>query len=252
MKRIDFKVFLIAAATAIAVATVGCNLPGSSSGDDDNDDPYYPEYTYVYGQANHVDGQSWNVSIEYQCPSDPSEVGVIVMHEDTEVRRVIAQKNGSAYPPEGTFDLNFTWQTGEEGCTVVPFVSTSTEGVTTGYEITMPFGIVVNSTDMRSLGDGTFNIAINYFCDCNIYEGTVKVYDTGNNMVAESSFYMNGYGSNQNSEVTFNAFDNGLMPKTEYRAVISLTTEYNSATSECNFTTPAREPYAGDNNPPQV
>lgn len=249
MKKKIYQHFLLIVATAIAVATAGCNLPGASK---EEEDDIYPDYTYVFAQANHLEEQSWIVSIEYQCPSDPTEVGIIVMRDNTEVRRVLAKKKGSAYPSQGTLEVDFTWQKGEQGCHVCPFVSTSTEGVTTGDDFWMPFGIAINSSDIKYSDNGTFDISLNYFCDCNINESKLTIYDNNNRIVAEIWEYIYSNYGNQDSGVTFAPFESGLLPKTEYRAVLSLNTEYNSATTELKFTTPAREPYAGDNNPPQV
>lgn len=247
-KFINF--FMLAVAAVIAVSSTGCNLPGGGGGDDDDDEPE-PTYTYINGQAVYVSDRNWNVTLDYQCSDDPLEVGVIVMKDVTELRRVLADRKGSAYQPEGQLELEFSWRDNERGCQVVPFVSTSTDGVVTGYEIAIPYGAAVNSITVENAENYELRFSMNYFCDCNIQESKLLIYNSSDNLVSETYPYVNGFSSDEDFETTLSGYQLNLMPTTDYRAVMTITTEYNSASAECRFTTPKRRPNQGDNNPPQ-
>lgn len=245
------KTSLWAFAVIVALAAAGCNMPRSSDDDDDDNTGGEP-YAYVNGNATHSSGQEWTITLDYQCDSDPLEVGIIVMRDDTEVRRVNAKKAGSAFPAEGTASVDFSWRAGEQGCTVKPFVSTAALGVKPGWDIQMPFGVAINSLTMELSGEFDFKLLMNYFCDCNLTGSRLVIYNQNDNVVLDEQIYVNGYSTNQDFDAYLYADNHGLAPKTNYRAVLTLTTEYNSASAECRFTTPSRHPNIGDNNPPEV
>ena len=248
MKKL-FYAFLIIVATGIALATAGCNFPGSSS-DDDDDYPDNPGYCYVNsGYFNHISEQNWEVQLEYQADAEVIDLGLIVRRDSEELRRVTAKRPDGGFSMGGQTMVDFSWKKGEEGCKLIPYVATSA-GVTEGWEVSVPFGVVINSMRIEQTGDFDFDVVLGMFCDCNIAEDGSKLtlYDQNNNEVFNSSIWGMGFDG---KEMRYPLFGVPIMPKTTYRAVMTIATEFNSDSAECQFTTPARKHNQGDNNTPQ-
>lgn len=252
MKKL-FNAFLIIVATGIALATAGCNFPGSSSDDDDDDYPDYPDnpdYCYVSsGYFNHISGQNWEVQLDYQADAEVIDLGVKVMRDSEELRRVSANRPEGGYSTVGQTMLVFGWNKGEEGSKLIPYVATSA-GVTEGWEINLPFGVVINSMRIELTGDFAFDVVLDMFCDCNIPDQMSKLalYDQNNKEVFNSWIWSMGFDG---KEMRYPLSGMPIMPNTTYRAVMTVGTEFNSDSAECQFTTPSRKPNQGDNNPPQ-
>lgn len=200
---------------------------------------------WVSGNATHLNGYDWKIDVDYSSGSSVTDAGIIVLKDYKEIRRVSANKVDGEYPKTGPVTVDFTWQTGEEGCRIVPF-ATTLAGTSEGSEVNIQYGIVINSVSFTEKDQNTWRLKVEGYSDVSIDSVRATIYDASGSVI-------NTFDTYNLFPIEQEVYDLKLLPKTTYKIQLEIVSEFmNLKSGMMEFTTGSVKPGADDNTPPEV